>query len=276
MGILRCAQIFEEAGGECAHVEMFHSISAPHGYTGHDTTFKAAVHGMGAASDLRKIRAELDGKYGKVPSGSSALGPMPKRPGPWFTDDRLERYAMPFIGSDASVVRSSRRMWKNVLKQGDADRLMPQFGIYFTCESGWTLAKLVWGGLVFQTLARYGWGRKLLLRFPEFFTFGAFSENGPSEEQQMNNQWVGDFYASGLVGGVEKEVALRAVLDDPGYIGTAMMFATVAETILEDRGSLAAAGPGGIFTPAALFRRSSLLPRLARQGLEFAVVESDL
>ncbi|CAE8650672.1 unnamed protein product, partial [Polarella glacialis] len=61
---------------------------------------------------------------------------------------------------------------------------------------------------------------------------------------------------------------------DPGYIGTSMLFATVAETILTDRGSLSA--QGGVFTPAALFGRSSLLERLARRGFEFKVIESDL
>lgn len=37
-------------------------------------------------------------------------------------------------------------------------------------------------GLVFNVLAARSWGRSLLLKHPERFTLGAFSDAGPSEE----------------------------------------------------------------------------------------------
>mmetsp|Transcript_27754 Transcript_27754/g.74159 ORF Transcript_27754/g.74159 Transcript_27754/m.74159 type:complete len:424 (+) Transcript_27754:102-1373(+) len=277
LGIWHCCQLFREAGGQCAHVEMFHSIEAPLGYSGHVTTFQAAVHGVGAARDLSKVRKQLEEKYGKIPKGSDILGPLPKHAGAWFWEPRLGRYAVPFIGSDASVVPSSRRTVANILKTSDAETWMPQFGIYFTIQSKWSLFKMAAAGGCFQFLATKGWGRNLFLRFPGFFTFGAFSEEGPSKEQMANNKWSGDLFAAGVVGGDRKELVLHAELHDPGYIGTSLLFVLVAQTILEDRGKFSARG--GVFTPGAffhLFQPSSILERLTANGVEFKVVRSDL
>lgn len=273
LGILHCAKLFREAGGECAHVELFHYIDAPDGYTGHDTTFKAAVHGVGAAGELKQLRRELDEKFGAVPKGCQALGNLEMRRQA-SVDPRLDRYVMPFIGADASVVRSTRRMQAQVLKQEGAEQLMPQFSIYFTLACTSSILKVILAGGTFQFLANRAWGRNLLLNHPGFFTLGSFSEEGPTEAQMKNNRWIGDFFASGMVGGEKKSLSVRSTLEDPGYIGTALLFSMVAETILQDRASLAA--PGGVFTPAALFGGSSLLERLGKQGFRFETVESDL
>lgn len=273
MGILRCAQLFLQAGGECASVELIHSVDVPMGYCAHDTTFKAAVHGMGSAHDLRKLRNDIDAKFGAVPLASTMLGKLVMR-GQVSSDAKLGKYLVPFIGSDASVVRASRRMMSNVLAQPGAEQLMPQFGIYFGLASTLSIVKVLMGGAVFRFLADREWGRNALLRNPSLFTFGAFSEIGPTEEQMRNNTWIGDYFAEGLVAGELKRLHLQGRLGDPAYVGTSLLFAVVAETLLQDRGSLAAGG--GVFTPAALFSRSSLLERLSGRGFELRVVESDL
>jgi len=273
LGILHCAQMFERAGGECAHVEMAHSLEAPIGYVAHDTTFKAAVHGIGAARDLVPLRKKLDSKFGKVPRGSKALGDM-KRIGAYAKDPQTGKYLVPFIGSDASVVRSSRRTMAHILNNPGSERLMPQFSINFTVGTMYSLAKLALGGLLLQCLATCKCGRDLLCKYPKFFTFGLFSSEGPTLAQMQNNTWIGDFKARGLVQSQEKTLHVQAKLDDPGYIGTSLLFSAVADTILRDRGSLSASG--GVFTPAALFAGSSLLSRLKQRGFEFKVVKTDL
>lgn len=273
MGILRCAQLFADSGGECAHVEVFHSIDAPNGYTGHDTTFKAAVHGVGAAQELQGLRRKIEERYGKIPKGSEAMGRLAMK-GHVSTEPRLGgKYVVPFIGADASVVRASRRMLANILKQPDCQQLMPQFSIYFSVAYTSSILKVLIGGGIFQCLAKWERGRNMLINNPGLFTFGGFSAEGPTVEQMQNNRWIGDYFASGLIDGEKKTLHLQATLDDPGYIGTSLLFSVVAETILQDRSSLSAVG--GVFTPAALFCRSSLLTRLSRRGFEFKVVSSD-
>mmetsp|Transcript_21039 Transcript_21039/g.45571 ORF Transcript_21039/g.45571 Transcript_21039/m.45571 type:complete len:418 (-) Transcript_21039:167-1420(-) len=274
LGIWHCAELFRKAGGECGHVELFHEIDVPLGYTGHVTTFEAAVHGVGSARNLHKVRKELDGKFGTVPKATQILGPLPKHSGAWFWEPRLQRYALPFIGSDASVVRSSRRTMSSILNLPGMDRMMPQFGVYFTLKSRWSLFKMALAGSCFNFLAQRSWGRQLLLRFPRFFTMGAFSPEGPSKVQMENNKWIGHFFAAGLVKGERKEVVLRAELHDPGYLGTALLFVLVAKTLLEEKESLTA--KKGVLTPAALLHDSKLLHRMSEHGVNFKIEKSDL
>merc|ERR1712046_543669 len=117
-------------------------------------------------------------------------------------------------------------------------------------------------------------GRKLLLRFPGFFTCGAFSEAGPSSRQMANNKWIGHWFAKGMVRGLVKNLVVQSELHDPGYIGTSLLLVLVAQTMLEERSKLAA--QGGVYTPAAIFKTSSLIDRMASKGVEFKVVSSDL
>ncbi|CAK0808965.1 unnamed protein product [Prorocentrum cordatum] len=114
---------------------------------------------------------------------------------------RPPRYALPFMGSDASVVRSSRRLLANVLKDPAASELRPQFGIYFTLASAASLAKVLAFGALCQALASCSLGRWLLVRCPRLFTCGAFSSRGPTEEQMANNSVTTTFFSQGEVQG---------------------------------------------------------------------------
>merc|ERR1712176_1309006 len=162
----------------------------------------------------------------------------------------------------------------HILKQPDGQKFMPQFGIYMGVQSTSSICKLILGGSLLSCFGGCACGRSMMLGNPGCFTFGAFSEAGPTPEQMKNNTWIGDFVAKGKVGDSEKSVFVQARLDDPGYIGTSLLFSVVAETILADRASLSA--PGGVFTPGALFRGSSLMGRLSQKGFKFEVVKSDL
>lgn len=272
MGIMHCAQLFASAGGECTQVELFHTLDAPFGYSGHVTTFQAAVHGVGAVKQLAAVRRSLEEKHGKILSGSAAAKPKLQR-GQYFYEPRLSRYAVPFIGSDASVVRSSRRTLINIMQKAGYEKKAPHFGIYFCMKSRLSLFKMFLGGLIFQLLAGRSWGRSLLLKYPGMFTFGSFSDEGPSAHQMQNNSWTGYFFAKGVMADGAKQLEMRASLPDPGYIGTSMLIATVAETILAERSSLPG---GGVFTPAALLCESTLLKRLAAKGFIFETTKSDL
>jgi hypothetical protein len=45
-------------------------------------------------------------------------------------------------------------------------------------------------GIVFGILAKFGFGRKLLETFPEIFSCGAVSKQGPSKEVAENTNFV--------------------------------------------------------------------------------------
>lgn len=89
------------------------------------------------------------------------------------------RYCFRFPGSDASVVRSSQR--QRALLLGHSS--FPRYAAYFTVPSRFWAAMVALVGSVFQRLAQYECGRRLLLRFPGVFTLGAFSAQGPSQAE---------------------------------------------------------------------------------------------
>ena len=55
--------------------------------------------------------------------------------------------------------------------------------MYFLVESPLWLCLTIVVGAVFSLLARFKWGRTLLLRFPGIFSMGVFSSQGPTPEQ---------------------------------------------------------------------------------------------
>lgn len=52
-------------------------------------------------------------------------------------------------------------------------------------------------GIVFGILARYSFGRKLLLKYPKLFSLGFISHEGPSEESMKNTKFSITFFGQG-------------------------------------------------------------------------------
>jgi hypothetical protein len=91
-------------------VESFLSIeTGPSGLAGHYTTFECAVHGLGDVQSLRRIRRAVEDKFHPPALEAPAGCPRLKKHGGMVFDDTLQMYIMPFMGADASVVRSSFR-----------------------------------------------------------------------------------------------------------------------------------------------------------------------
>ena len=138
-----------------SNVESYLSLhSGPEGMGGHYATFESAVHGFGARGELDKLRRQA-GATTRLPI---VAPPIKKRPGSFFHKE-IGRWCMPFMGADASVVRRTQRV--NFESRGVSP---VQFGAYFTISSFWTLILFFIFGSVFQLLARYPFGRKLLLK----------------------------------------------------------------------------------------------------------------
>ena len=137
--------------------------------------------GFHHAGNLRKIRKELQERHAMAADSAPAakpLGPKPKRSkGPTW-DGRVKAYALPFLGSDASVVR---RTQASLGKSGAAQPV--HHSALFTVSSRYALTLFAIFGATMSTLIKFKLGRWLLLRFPRVFTFGVFSHQGPTETQ---------------------------------------------------------------------------------------------
>ena len=166
-------------------VESFLTLaSGPLGAAGHFATFESAVHGFGSADELRGTRkryAALHPAAAVVPIVGRRLPRREGKFGPLFWARECGAWAIPFLGADASIVKRTQRIGvaEGVLALPDsgaaaaatsssssAPAVPIQFAAYSTFSSGWGAALFLLFGTVFQALARYGWGRSLLLRFP--------------------------------------------------------------------------------------------------------------
>ena len=190
LGALFTMRQFDEL--KCTTIESFLTIDCPKGLKGHFTTYESAVHGMGDLKVLKEIRKEIKKKY--KPPLISNIGPKLSRVTSYKFEERVNKYVIPFMGSDASVVRSSQRTL--ALRSGQIQ--WPQYTACVTLSDIYTVAATSFYGSVFSGLSGSPWGRSLLLSYPETFSDGIFSKTGPTKEQLENTSFQMHFFAKGF------------------------------------------------------------------------------
>eukprot|EP01041_Mallomonas_annulata_P001657 gene1657-3206_t len=258
----------------CSSIESFLSLNCgPEGIGGHYTTYECAVHGIGDIQSLRKVRSAVEEKY--TPPKLKNNGIHLKKNTGFYFENRIKKYAFPFMGADASVVRSSQR----ALAMRTGETTWPQYGAYATVDSwGWmTLTSLY--GAVFKTLSGFSLGRSLLLQYPETFTNGMFSHKGPTETQLETTSFSMTFFSKGFSlsqnaqpGAIpDKEVVAKVSGPEPGYVATPAIFVALAYSLLDERNT-ATMPVGGVLTPtAAFYDNVSVFDNLTKAGIKFEV-----
>ena len=185
---------------KCCSIESFLTVECPMGLKGHFTTYESAVHGMGDLSALKKIRKEIQIKH--KPPVIILSGPKVPRLTSYKFENRVNKYVIPFMGSDASVVRSSQR----ALSMRNGQLQWPQYTAFITLSDIYTVAATSFYGSVFSALSTNPWGRSLLLSYPETYSGGVFSKKGPTQEQLDNTSFQMHFYGRGYSSVLENTV----------------------------------------------------------------------
>jgi short subunit dehydrogenase-like uncharacterized protein len=293
----------------CTQVETFISIkSSPAGFKGHYPTWESAVNGVGSTAELTAIRkqAKLElfyhHKSGATGKNATKVGKLKRHGGPFY-DKRLQSWALPFIGADASVVRRTMAMEASMKQDrgGRGEKALytspmtitsppppsqpPQSAVYFTVSSFFYLILFIIAGTVFQVLASKEWGRRLLLKYPAFFSFGGFSHQGPSEEQLQQTRFEIVNFAKGVEYSndnnsnapssppshvmKERSVVTSITGPEPGYVACSIFIVAAAIVMLEEIEKLP---PPGVWTPGMLLINTSYIERVRRRGVEFTVV----
>jgi hypothetical protein len=173
----------------------------------------------------------------------------------------------------------------------------PAYAAYVNIGSTWNMVLMAVFGGVFSLLAQSETGRNLLLRYPEFFTMGKFSHEGPSEQQMQTTSFAMTFFARGFsdehtldsrppgedtertsltddndAARCDKFVVARVSGPEPGYVATPMIFVTLALALLKHRDSMPA---GGVLTPASAFYDVlDIFDMLNAAGVKFQVLEA--
>ncbi|XP_072032001.1 saccharopine dehydrogenase-like oxidoreductase [Amphiura filiformis] len=239
--------------------------SGPEGSAGHFATWQSAIHGFANAGELIKLRKQF--KHQPMPKFEPRLQ---KRGAVFFSNER-QRWSMVFPGADSSVVRRSQRYIYENQEERPA-----QFGAYVTTSSFFSLVQLIFLGFIFSTLAKFGFGRSLLEKFPRFFSCGFFSHEGPTRKQMEGTTFTWNFYSEGFSDKDKTKPDVRMATQvtgpEPGYIATPIAIVQAALVVLNEPDKLPQGG--GVFSPGAIFNKTSLVDRLNQHGIKFTITSA--
>lgn len=136
---------------------------------------------------------------------------------------------------------------------------------------------------MFGIMANFSFGRRLLLSYPNIFSFGKVSHEGPSKETMEKAKFTMHLYGKGWTEKLaeptdsypsppNKEIYVRVSGSNPGYGATCVALVQSAVTLIKDKSALPA--NGGIYTPAIAFSKTSLIKELSANGFTFEVVSA--
>nr|XP_009685017.1 PREDICTED: saccharopine dehydrogenase-like oxidoreductase [Struthio camelus australis] len=253
--------------GTLTAVESFLTVkSGPEGSCIHDGTWKSAVYGLSDQDNLKKLRKQIG--YTPVP----VVGAKLKRRGLVFYSQEFKEYSIPFMGSDVSVVKRSQRYLHTQLQETPV-----QYAAYANVGGLGSVMKLMLAGILFLLLVKFSFGRKLLIKYPEFFSAGRFSKKGPTQKQMDETSFTMTFFGEGYSEGQDPQkgkpnvkICTQVKGPEPGYIATPIAMVQAAVALLEDAACLPA--QGGVYSPGAAFSKTKLIDRLNKRGMEFSVI----
>lgn len=271
MGVIFAQENFP---GELCQVESFLTMhSGPEGSAGHYGTYQSIIHGVASAREgnLGKLRAKL------FPKPMPKFGPkLPRR---WFISysKMMEKWCIPFLGADPSVVRRSQRHSVEV-----RDKKPVQYGAYVAMPSLLAILLFLFFGVFFALLCQFKMGRNLLEKYPKFFSFGFFSHEGPTRKQMLGSSFSFQFQGAGysecalksgnLPAEPDGEIVTKVTGPEAGYVATPICLVQAALVVLEET----LPNSGGVLTPAAAFAGTSLIDRLEEHGVKFSVIRCEV
>ncbi|KAK2854207.1 hypothetical protein Q5P01_006868 [Channa striata] len=264
MGVLYTRDQFK---GTLTAVESFLTVSAgPDGGCIHEGTWQSAIYGFADSQKLQSLRRQFNHK--PLPTVGSKI----KRRGALFYSNEIQQYTVPFMGSDPSVVKRTQRF---LTEEHGATPV--QYGAYAGVGGIGSVIKLMFAGMMFWFLVKFSFGRNLLIKHPEFFSFGLFSKAGPTRKQMEGASFQFALYGEGYTDGEDPSQGkpsgkIRTLVQgpEPGYVATPIAMVQAALTILNE--STALPKKGGVYTPGAVFAKTTLVDRLNKHGIQFSVI----
>lgn len=262
MGVIYTRDQFK---GTLTAVESFLTANAgPEGASIHDGTWQSAIYGFSDSGKLRSLRR----KFGHKPL--PVVGSKIKRRGALFYSEEVQQYALPFMGSDPSVVKRTQRFLTEEYKESPV-----QYGAYAGVGGVGNIIKMLFAGIMFWFFVKFSFGRNLLIKYPEFFSFGFFTKQGPTRKQMEGASFQFAFYGEGYIGDPadgRPDAKIRTLVQGPeaGYVATPIAMVQAAITILNEPDALPK--KGGVYTPGAAFAKTTLIDRLNKHGIQFSVL----
>ncbi|XP_033860852.1 saccharopine dehydrogenase-like oxidoreductase [Acipenser ruthenus] len=264
MGVVYTKDQFK---GTLTAIESFLSVNTgPEGGSIHDGTWQSAIYGFADQDKLRSLRKKLGHKPLPV------VGAKLKRRGAVFYSDEVKQYAVPFMGSDPSVVKRTQRYLCEELKESPV-----QYSAFAAVGGVCSVIKLMFAGMLFWLFVKTSFGRNLLIKYPEWFSFGYFTKDGPTRKQMEGCSFSMTFFGQGYSQGQDPQqgkpnlkICTQVKGPEAGYVATPIVMVQAAITLLNESKSLPK--EGGVYTPGAAFCKTSLIERLNKHGVVFSVI----
>lgn len=235
MGVIFLEQKFQGVVNSVeSYLDMKNSSNAS-GAQIHYGTWESAVHGLSTAEELAGLRKKLF--KDRLPKFHPTLR---NRPVVHKSPLVGNKWCLPFMGSDRSVVMRSQRYFYE-----KEEKRPVQMRPYFATPSLFHTVLIMFVGLVFGIMTRFCLGRSLLLRFPKIFSLGFVSHEGPSEEMMENTTFTMSMEGRGWEEKLSsptdqyteppnKKLAIRVSGTNPGYGATCVALLLAATTILKE------------------------------------------
>ncbi|KAK5650826.1 hypothetical protein RI129_001855 [Pyrocoelia pectoralis] len=182
---------------------------------------------------------------------------------------------VPCPSPDSDVVKRSQLYFY----ENDGKRPI-QVRHYYLMDSWKNILLIIFFGLFVIILSQCQCGRKLLLKYPKFFTGGYFDHESPTEELVESTEFDMYFYGKGWKETAEKDnqfttppnksILGRLHVVNPGYGFTCLAVVLSAIMILTEPSNLPK--KGGVYTPAAAFFKTSLVEEMQKNGVPLEIL----
>jgi len=269
IGVLHSISHFKEPS-LCSSVESYLYVNGgPKGLSYNYGTYDSLVEGYSNTKKLAEVRKKMN--RAQIPIFGQ---PLKRLTGSSYSD-RLQKYVLPFPGSDATVVRNTQRFF--VTHPMDYPKPV-QFAAYFTFASFWSVAALALFDFVLRFMVKFQLGQRVLRKFPGLFTFGMFSKAGPTPEQMEGATFTTNFIAKGFQkygptsSKPDWKVETKVTGPEIGYVATPICICEAAFTILDRKAT--GTIPSGVLSPAAAFANTDYITRLNSNGVVFSLVSA--
>ncbi|GAB6031551.1 hypothetical protein CHUAL_009318 [Chamberlinius hualienensis] len=260
----------EKFEGDLNSVEAFvEFVVGSSGTKVNSGTWKSAVFGFPKANDLKPIRQEILNHPNPVPKSAHRLKPR----FPLFYNNELKKWCLTFPITDKSVVNRTNHFNYNFRQ------IRPvQMYTYMVLPTLLLLIPMLFMAAAFSLFSLCKFGRQLLAKYPSIFTFGMFSNDGPSRKQVEETSFKMHLFGKGYASKITdpnaqhndppvKRQILTVEGPEPGYVSTPICMVSCAVTLLNEMDKLP--NKGGVITPGTAFKDTKLIANLEKAGMKY-------
>lgn len=273
-------------------VEAYLSLESSKRVVGNIGTYESAVLGVANADKLQELRRSRPKKPRPL-----IPGPPPPKGSLVEHQKKFDLWAVKLPSADSIVVRrtlvSLTQNPRGIAGvHEDAEQIERRetfwssvkpahFGVKMGTKSLLGIFRVIAVGVFIGLFGKNSFGRRLLLKFPSFFSLGWFKKKGPTEDEVSSasfKMWfVGHGYSDSSLAGSgnakpDLEIITRVIGPEIGYLTTPIILVQCGLILLHQRESLP---KGGVFTPGIIFGPTDLQERLQKHGICFDVISKN-